>query len=88
VHHATEEFNLTTALRQPFNDFVTPAAFISAIPMAFLFPWPFVSLQLSFSLLYQFWIQYVLMSECYRGITTIVSECCDHSGISVNVLPP
>ena len=56
THHSSEEYNLTTALRQPFVDWLAPGFLISSLPMAMLFPWQMYQLHASFSLLYQFWI--------------------------------
>jgi len=56
VHHSSEEYNLATALRQPFNAFATPDQLVSLMPCALFFPWPLASMHASLSLLYQFWI--------------------------------
>jgi sterol desaturase/sphingolipid hydroxylase (fatty acid hydroxylase superfamily) len=55
VHHHSEEFNLTTALRQPFSDFVKGS--IVFIPMVFLgFDPLLVATVGSLNLVYQFWV--------------------------------
>jgi len=56
VHHSSEEYNLTTALRQPALDFLAPSFLISSALAALLFPWPLFSAHATFNLLYQFWI--------------------------------
>ncbi|GMH57030.1 hypothetical protein TrRE_jg13150 [Triparma retinervis] len=56
VHHSSEEYNLTTALRQPALDFLAPSFIISSVLAAILFPWPLFSAHATFNLLYQFWI--------------------------------
>ncbi|GMH82305.1 hypothetical protein TrVE_jg11841 [Triparma verrucosa] len=56
VHHSSEEYNLTTALRQPALDFFAPSFLISSAAAALLFPWPLFSVHATFNLLYQFWI--------------------------------
>jgi len=56
VHHSSEEYNLTTALRQPALDFLAPSFIISSVLAAVLFPWPLFSAHATFNLLYQFWI--------------------------------
>merc|ERR1711871_161930 len=66
VHHSSEEYNLTTALRQPFLDFLTPSNFISQIPMALLFPWQIASTQAVFNLLWQFWLHTQLIPPLPR----------------------
>ncbi|CAK0909739.1 unnamed protein product [Prorocentrum cordatum] len=56
VHHSSEEYNLSTALRQPAIDFLTPSLLLSSTGMAFFFPPEMATLHGEFSLLYQFWI--------------------------------
>eukprot|EP00928_Gymnodinium_smaydae_P044644 TRINITY_DN29775_c0_g1_i2.p1 TRINITY_DN29775_c0_g1~~TRINITY_DN29775_c0_g1_i2.p1 ORF type:complete len:543 (-),score=56.34 TRINITY_DN29775_c0_g1_i2:169-1761(-) len=56
VHHSSEEYNLSTALRQPANDFLTPSVLIFTTSMAFVFPPELAVFQGQFGLLYQFWI--------------------------------
>ncbi len=56
VHHSSEEYNLTTALRQPALDFFAPSFLISSLAAALIFPWPLFSVHSTFNLLYQFWI--------------------------------
>lgn len=55
VHHQSEEFNLTTALRQPFSGFVKGS--LVYMPMVFLgFDPALVATVGSFNLIYQFWV--------------------------------
>jgi len=56
VHHSSEEYNLSTALRQPSNDWMTPSLFIYSIPLAFFVPPELDVIQAQIGLLYQFWI--------------------------------
>jgi len=56
VHHCGEEYNLSTALRQPATDFLTPTRFLSSLPLAFFVPAPLTTFQAQLGLLYQFWI--------------------------------
>lgn len=56
VHHSSEEYNLSTALRQPSNSFFTPEALISTITMAFFFPPELVLLHGQLGLMIQFYI--------------------------------
>ncbi|XP_023214083.1 alkylglycerol monooxygenase-like [Centruroides sculpturatus] len=54
THHSSEEFNLSTALRQSVpQDFVM---WISYIPIALFIPPPIYAVHVQFNLLYQFWI--------------------------------
>lgn len=55
VHHQSEEYNLTTALRQPFNGFLIGAVFY--LPMLFLgFPPEVIVIVGSLNLIYQYWV--------------------------------
>lgn len=55
VHHQSEEFNLTTALRQPFTGFWLGAVFY--LPLLFIgFPPEVIVVVGSLNLIYQYWI--------------------------------
>jgi alkylglycerol monooxygenase len=55
VHHQSEEYNLTTALRQPFNGFLIGSVFY--LPMLFIgFPPEVVVTVGSLNLIYQYWV--------------------------------
>lgn len=55
VHHQSEEYNLTTALRQPFNGFLIGSVFY--LPMLFVgFPPEVVVTVGSLNLIYQYWV--------------------------------
>ncbi len=55
VHHQSEEYNLTTALRQPFNGFLVGSLFY--LPMLFIgFPTEVVVTVGSLNLIYQYWV--------------------------------
>ena len=66
VHHSSEEYNLSTALRQPFNDNFCPSFVIGTLGLAFLFPLDLAAVHGSFSLLYQFWIHTCLIPPLPR----------------------
>ncbi len=56
VHHSSEHYNLTTALRQPWNNHFTGHVFLS-IPLVILGFHPLlIAFVASLNLLYQFWI--------------------------------
>jgi len=61
VHHSSEEYNLSTALRQPFNDNFCPSFIVGTLPLAFLYPFELAALHGTFSLLYQYWIHTCLI---------------------------
>jgi len=55
-HHSSEEYNLSTALRQPATGFLTPETLFAFVGLSFLFP-PEIGLPVSvMNLVYQFWI--------------------------------
>ncbi|TFH74817.1 sterol desaturase family protein [Gammaproteobacteria bacterium LSUCC0112] len=55
VHHQSEEYNLTTALRQPFNGFIIGSVFY--LPMLFIgFPPEVIVTVGSLNLIYQYWV--------------------------------
>ena len=55
VHHQSEEYNLTTALRQPFNGFIIGSLFY--LPMLFIgFPPEVIVTVGSLNLIYQYWV--------------------------------
>ena len=55
VHHQSEEYNLTTALRQPFNGFLIGAVFY--LPLLFIGFAPEVVVTVgSLNLIYQYWV--------------------------------
>ncbi|MDO9518933.1 MAG: sterol desaturase family protein [Pseudohongiella sp.] len=55
VHHQSEEYNLTTALRQPFNGFLIGSVFY--LPMLFIgFPPEVIVTVGSLNLIYQYWV--------------------------------
>jgi sterol desaturase/sphingolipid hydroxylase (fatty acid hydroxylase superfamily) len=55
VHHQSEEYNLTTALRQPFNSFIVGSVFY--LPMLFMgFPPEVIATVGSLNLIYQYWV--------------------------------
>ena len=54
VHHSSEYYNLTTALRQPLIDGI--AAFVPYLAAAFVVPLPVVMAHKSFNLLWQFYL--------------------------------
>lgn len=66
VHHGCEDFNLAAALRQPFNEFMTPSSIVFGAPLALLFPSRLLAFQGIFGLLYQFWIHTQLVPPLPR----------------------
>eukprot|EP00744_Colponema_vietnamica_P001482 GILI01002451.1.p1 GENE.GILI01002451.1~~GILI01002451.1.p1 ORF type:complete len:492 (+),score=116.44 GILI01002451.1:59-1534(+) len=61
VHHSSERYNLTTALRQASFGGIT--GWIFYVPLALFFPLKMQSLHAIFCLLYQFWIHTALVNK-------------------------
>ncbi|XP_033856854.1 alkylglycerol monooxygenase-like [Acipenser ruthenus] len=61
VHHSSEDYNLTTALRQSLTQ--QYASWLFYLPMALLVPPSVFAVHLQFNLLYQFWIHTELVSN-------------------------
>ncbi|XP_033099679.1 alkylglycerol monooxygenase-like [Anneissia japonica] len=61
VHHSSEEYNLSTALRQSVVQHYT--SWIFYVPMALAIPTPVMLVHAQFNLLYQFWIHTELVSS-------------------------
>jgi hypothetical protein len=53
VHHSSEEYNLTTALRQPALDFLAPSFIVSNMLGALIFPFDLFTAHTTFNLLYE-----------------------------------
>jgi len=79
AHHSSEEFNLTTALRQPATGFLTPETLFSFAFLAFLFPPQMAGAVGAINLIYQFWIhtqlvpplgpfEYIFQTPCLHRI--------------------
>jgi sterol desaturase/sphingolipid hydroxylase (fatty acid hydroxylase superfamily) len=66
VHHSSEEYNLTTALRQPALDFLAPSFLVSNMLGSLLFPYNLFAAHTTFNLLYQFWIHTELIPPLPR----------------------
>ncbi|TWW79991.1 alkylglycerol monooxygenase [Takifugu flavidus] len=61
VHHSSEYYNLTTALRQSLTQQFT--SWIFYIPMALIIPPAIFAVHIQFNLLYQFWIHTELIRD-------------------------
>ncbi|CAH1775785.1 unnamed protein product, partial [Owenia fusiformis] len=63
VHHSSEDYNLSTALRQSVLQKYTSWVFY--IPLAFFIPPSVFLVHIQFNLLYQFWIHTELVELCW-----------------------
>lgn len=56
IHHSSQHYNLTTALRQTWTGFIS-LGFIFRLPLVFIgFPWEMLVFVAGLNLVYQFWI--------------------------------
>ena len=56
AHHSSQHYNLSTALRQSWGGFLTPAFLFSGPMILIGFPLPMIGFVHGFNLIYQFWI--------------------------------
>jgi alkylglycerol monooxygenase len=61
VHHSSEEYNLSTALRQ--SAFQSYFSWVFYLPLALLIPPPMFAVHMSLNTLYQFWIHTCLVPK-------------------------
>ncbi|WP_017932580.1 sterol desaturase family protein [Robiginitomaculum antarcticum] len=78
VHHSSEHYNLTTALRQPWTNHISGAIIIS-VPMVLLGFHPFlVAFVGALNLLYQFWIHTEVIKKMPRWFEFIFNTPSHH----------
>ena len=78
VHHSSEAYNLTTALRQPWTNHVTGAVLFSA-PMVLLGFHPLIVLFAgALNLLYQFWIHTEVIGRMPRWFEAVFNTPSHH----------
>merc|ERR1719357_1761367 len=63
VHHSSEEFNLTTAFRQPFFQGLFQLTHWFYLPLALCIPTPVMLVHAELNFLYQFWIHTELVGD-------------------------
>lgn len=73
THHSSEEFNLSTALRQSAFGFLTPQVLFSFAGLAFLFPPEIAAVVGPLNLIYQFWIHTQLIPPFPRAVEHILN---------------
>ena len=66
VHHSSEEYNLSTALRQPFVTLLTPNYVIASLPLALFVDYEVAAAVATLSLLYQYWIHAAIVPPMKR----------------------
>lgn len=78
VHHSSEHYNLTTALRQPWTNHITGAVIMS-MPMVWLGFHPLlVGFVGALNLLYQFWIHTETIDKCPKWFEAIFNTPSHH----------
>lgn len=78
VHHSSEHYNLTTALRQPWTNHIT-GHFIMSIPLVFLGFHPLlVGFVGALNLLYQFWIHTELIDKMPKWFEAVMNTPSHH----------
>lgn len=78
VHHSSEHYNLTTALRQPWNNHFTGHVFLS-VPLVVLGFHPLlIAFVASLNLLYQFWIHTEAIKKMPRWFEAVMNTPSHH----------
>ncbi|PCI61510.1 MAG: C-5 sterol desaturase [Kordiimonadales bacterium] len=78
VHHSSQHYNLTTALRQTWTGFLTPG-FLFYLPLFFLGLHPaIVAFCYGINLVYQFWIHTEAINKCPRWFEYIFNTPSHH----------
>jgi len=78
VHHSSEHYNLTTALRQPWTNYITGAVIIS-VPMTLLGFHPLlIAFAGALNLLYQFWIHTEVIDKMPRWFEAVFNTPSHH----------
>jgi len=78
VHHSSEHYNLSTALRQPWNNHFTGHVLLSAPLMWVGFHPLIIGFVGSVNLLYQFWIHTEAIDKCPRWFEAIFNTPSHH----------
>ncbi len=78
VHHSSEHYNLTTALRQPWNNHFTGHVFLS-VPLVLIGFHPLlIAFVASINLLYQFWIHTESIDKMPRWFEAVMNTPSHH----------
>lgn len=78
VHHSSQHYNLSTALRQTWTGYFT-GFFVLAVPIVFIgFPPPVVAFVGSLNLIYQFWIHTEVIDRFPRPIEAVMNTPSHH----------
>jgi len=78
IHHSSQHYNLSTALRQTWTSFLTPS-FLFYLPIFFLGIHPaIVFFCLGLNLIYQFWIHTEVINRCPKWFEAIMNTPSHH----------
>ncbi|MEM1009011.1 MAG: sterol desaturase family protein, partial [Myxococcota bacterium] len=78
VHHSSQHYNLSTALRQTWTGLFS-GAWLLSIPMTLLgFPVMLIAVQTGISLVYQFWIHTETIGKMWRPIELVFNTPSHH----------
>lgn len=78
VHHSSEHYNLSTALRQPWNNHFTGYVLLSSPLIIFGFHPLLIGFVASINLLYQFWIHTEAIDKCPKWFEAIFNTPSHH----------
>jgi len=78
IHHSSQHYNLTTALRQTWTGFFS-ASFIFRWPLLLIgFPWEMVAFVAGVNLVYQFWIHTEVIGRFPRWFEAVMNTPSHH----------
>jgi sterol desaturase/sphingolipid hydroxylase (fatty acid hydroxylase superfamily) len=78
VHHSSQHYNLTTALRQTWTGFLS-LSFVFRLPLLLIgFPWEMLVLVTGVNLVYQFWIHTEAVERLPRWIEAVMNTPSHH----------
>jgi sterol desaturase/sphingolipid hydroxylase (fatty acid hydroxylase superfamily) len=77
VHHSSQHYNLSTALRQTWTGFVA-ANFLFRLPLFLLFPPPMIFFVAGLNLVYQFWIHTEAVGRMPRWFEAVMNTPSHH----------
>jgi sterol desaturase/sphingolipid hydroxylase (fatty acid hydroxylase superfamily) len=78
VHHSSQHYNLSTALRQPWAGVLTPSV-LFRVPLLLLgFPLPMIATVAGVNLIYQFWIHTEVIGRMPRWFEAVMNTPSHH----------
>ncbi len=78
AHHSSQHYNLSTALRQPWGGFLTPAFIFKAPILLMGFPLGMIALVGGVNLVYQFWIHTEAVGKLPRWFEAVMNTPSHH----------